>query len=283
MVGDDAVADLMRAVRVGVGGIGRGLDQRAHQVDVVIVVLALQHGGEAFQPHAGVDAGPRQGDALGLGHLLELHEHEIPDLDEAVAIGVGAARRAARNLVAMVEEDFRARAARAGIAHGPEIVGGGDADDAAVGQAGDLLPQVKGLVVVVIDGDGQPVLGEAKFLGYQVPRQFNGAVLEVVAEREVAEHLEEGVVPGGVADIIEIVVLAAGADALLAGRRALVGPRLGAGEDVLELHHAGIGEHQGRVVARDQRAGRHDLVPGIAEIAEEGLPDVVRAGHVRYL
>jgi hypothetical protein len=30
------------------------------------------------------------------GKLLELHEHEIPDLDEAVAVGVGRARRAAR-------------------------------------------------------------------------------------------------------------------------------------------------------------------------------------------
>jgi hypothetical protein len=42
-------------------------------------------------------------------------------------------------------------------------------------------------------------------------------VLEVVAEGEVAEHLEEGVVPGGVADIVEVVVLAAGAHAFLAG------------------------------------------------------------------
>jgi hypothetical protein len=32
------------------------------------------------------------------------------------------------------------------------------------------------------------------------------------------------------------------------------------GEQVLELHHARIGEHQRRVVARHQRRGRHDLV-----------------------
>ena len=30
------------------------------------------------------------------------------------------------------------------------------------------------------------------------------------------------------------------------------------GEDVLELHHAGVGEHQRRVVARHQRRGGHD-------------------------
>jgi hypothetical protein len=37
-------------------------------------------------------------------------------------------------------------------------------------------------------------------------------------------------------------------------------PLLEAGEDVLELHHAGIGEHQRRVVARHERRRRHDLV-----------------------
>ncbi len=34
-------------------------------------------------------------DALAAGQLLALHEDEIPDLDEAVAIRVGRARRAA--------------------------------------------------------------------------------------------------------------------------------------------------------------------------------------------
>ncbi len=39
--------------------------------------------------------------------------------------------------------------------------------------------------------------------------------LEIVAEGEIPQHLEEGVVARGVADIVEIVVLAAGADAFL--------------------------------------------------------------------
>ena len=117
--------------------------------------------------------------------------------------------------VAVVVEDLRARAAGAGVAHRPEIVGAGDADDLAVGQAGDLLPQVEGLVVVDIDGDQQLVLRQAEFLGDQVPGELDRALLEIVAEREVAEHLEEGVVARGVADIVEVVVLAAGAHAFL--------------------------------------------------------------------
>src|SRR5690606_32175144 len=58
-----------------------------------------------------------------------------------------------------------------------------------------------------------------------------------------------------------------------------LGPRLQAGEDVLELHHPGIGEHERRVVARDERARRNDLVPVALEIVEECRPDVVDATH----
>ena len=71
-----------------------GRDQRPEQIDGVIVVGALQDGGDALDPHAGVDGGVRQGHALPARQLLILHEDEIPDLDEAVALGVRTAGRA---------------------------------------------------------------------------------------------------------------------------------------------------------------------------------------------
>ena len=107
----------------------------------------------------------------------------------------------------------------------------------------------------------------------------DGLVLEIVAEGEVAQHLKEGVVAGSVADIIEVVMLAAGADRFLRGGGAGVGPLFLAGEDVLELDHAGVGEHQGRVVARDQGRAFHDGVTVALEIVEEGGADVVGTGH----
>ena len=195
----------------------------------------------------------------------------------------GDARRAAGNVLAVIVEDFRARPARPGFAHGPEIVGAGDADDLLLGQAGDLFPELERLVVVDIDRDHQPIGRHAEFLGDQVPGQLDGALLEVVAEREIAEHLEEGVVARGVADIVEVVVLAAGAHAFLRRGRAHVGALFQAGEDVLELHHAGIGEHQGRVVARHERRGRHDLVPLARKKVEEARPDIVDAAHLPQL
>src|SRR6185437_7594956 len=203
----------------------------------------------------------------------------IPDLDETIALGVGATGRPAENLVAMIEEDFRARAARAGIAHGPEIVRAGDAQNPAVGKPGDCLPDIEGVVVVDIDGDQQALGRQREIPGDEIPGQFDRALLEIVAEREIAEHLEEGVVARGVADIVEIVVLAAGAHAFLRGDGAAIGALLEAGEDVLELHHAGIGEHQRRVVARHERRRRYRLMAVAGEEIDEALTDFVDAAH----
>ena len=113
----------------------------------------------------------------------------------------------------------------------------------------------------------------------QPPGEVDRPFLEIVAEREIAEHLEEGEVARGVADIVEVVMLAAGADAFLRGGGGHIGPGLEAGEDVLERHHAGIDEHQGRIVLRHERRRAHDLVPLAGEIIEEGPADVVGRGH----
>jgi len=85
--------------------------------------------------------------------------------------------------------------------------------------------------------------------------------------------------PRGVADIVEIVVLAAGAHAFLRRGGALIGAFFDAGEDILELHHARIGEHQRRVVARHQRRRLHDFVPVLRKIVQKRRSDFVNAAH----
>ena len=117
--------------------------------------------------------------------------------------------------------------------------------------------------------DAQPLLA-----GDELPAPGHRVLLEVVAEGEVAEHLEEGVVTGGEPDVLEVVVLAAGADALLGGGGAGVVALLAPGEHVLELDHAGVGEEQRRVVLRDERGALHPAVGALLEEAEEGLADL---------
>ncbi len=258
-------------------------DQRAEQIDVVNGLDPLQDGRHALEPHARIDRGFGQIHAVAGAALLVLHEHEVPELKEAVAVGIRAARRAACNLVALVEEDLRAGPARPRLARRPEIIAGGDTDDLVVGETRDLLPDAIGILVVVIDGDEQMLGIEREVLGDELPGQRDRALLEVVAEGEVAEHLEERVMPVGVADVVEVVVLAAGAHALLRGGGAGIGARLLAGEHVLELHHAGGREHQGRVVARHQRRRRHHLVAVLGEEIEERRADLIDALHCASL
>ena len=58
----------------------------------------------------------------------------------------------------------------------------------------------------------------------------------------------------GIADVLEIIVLAARSHAALARWRALVVALLLAEEHVLELHHAGVGEQQRRIVPGHERS-----------------------------
>ena len=279
MIGDHPVAGLVVAGGGGAGqrpGFG---DQRLEQVDIIIVVHALHDGGDPFQPHAGVDRRLRQVDTVTLAALVILHEHQVPDLDKAVAVLVRAARRAAGDMRTVVVENLAARAAGAGIAHRPEIVAGGDADDPLLRQAGDLLPQVEGFVVGVEDGHGQAVGRYAPDLGDQGPGVIDRLFLEIVAEGEIAEHLEEGMMARGIADIVEIIMLAAGADAFLARRRRGIAALLDPGEDILERHHPGIDEHQRRVIIGNERRRRHDLVTVAGEIVEKRPSYIIGCLH----
>ena len=76
------------------------------------------------------------------------------------------------------------------------------------GHADLVGPHIGRLVVVGIDGDPQPVTVHAEDLGQQLPGQSDGLGLEVIAEAEVAEHLEERDVLGRAPYLLDVVVLA---------------------------------------------------------------------------
>src|ERR1700675_258618 len=86
----------------------------------------------------------------------------------------------------------------------------------------------------------------------------------------------------GEADVFKVVVLAARADAFLAGRSLVVIAPLEAEEDVLELVHPGIGEKQRRVVLRDERRAADDAVPPLLEEAEKHASDFVAAQVLHF-
>ena len=235
--------------------------QVGKQVDFVVAVHMLHDRGNPLQPHAGIHRrlGQRHHGAVGLA--IELHEHVVPDFDVAVAVFFWRSRRATPDVRAMVVENLGAGAAGAGVAHLPEVVGGircalvvTNADH-PLGRHTDFLgPDIVGFVVGRIDGDPQlvgrqfqPLFRRQKFPGKQ-----DRIPLEIIAKAEVAQHFEKGMVTGRVSDIFQIVVLATGTDATLGRNRTSVGTQVAAQKHILELHHARVGEQQGRIITGDQ-------------------------------
>ena len=152
-------------------------------------------------------------------------------------------------LLPAVDEQLGVRAARTGDPHRPVVLGHAEPVDPVVGQAGDPLPDRDRLVVVEVDRDVQDRLVDAVAalglrLGDQVPGSLDRAFLEVVAEGEVAVHLEERAVPVGLADLFDV----ERADALLDADRTRVRRRLLTEEVRHERHHAGVDEQQVGVV-----------------------------------
>ena len=205
---------------------------------------------------------------------LVLHEDQVPDLQEAVLVGLRAAVAAVVGPAVVV--DLRARPARAGHAHVPVVVGQAAGLDPVFGQADLVPPDRERLVVAVQDRGPQLALREPEAavglgLGQQLPGVPDRAFLEVVAERPVAEHLEERGVPGGLADLLDV----QRAHALLHVGHPPVRRRLLAEQVRLERLHARDDE-QHRGIIGDQGGRRHDGVPLLLEIGKEAAGDLCR-------
>ena len=117
-------------------------------------------------------------------------------------------------------------------------------------------------------------------LGHELPGERDRLGLEVVAEREVAEHLEERGVTGGRADVVEVGVLATGAHHLLRGDDAQRRRRLGAEEPLLHRLHAGDDEQGRRIVGRrNQGRGGTAKVSLRLEVREKALAELGGRTH----
>ena len=253
VVGDDADGDVVLCI--GTVGLTRDVLHMVQHaldgIDLEQVADALHHAGQTLQAHAGINVGPCQALVVALAVGIELAEHQVPDLHIAVAVAAHAAGRlAAAVLRAAVEVDLRAGAARAG-AMLPEVVFLAQTDHVVGGDAHLLGPDVVSLIVLFVDGDVEPILGDGHPLvaGQELPCPGDDLFLEVILEGEVAQHLKEGAVAGGDADALDI----RGADALLAGGHAVAGRLLLCEEPLLHRGHAAVDEQQAGVIFRDKR------------------------------
>ena len=145
-----------------------------------------------------------------------LHEHEVPELDVAVARPPWAGPPSAPHSGPQSQKISE---------HGPHGPVSPISQKLSLsrrwmrshGEPDLLGPDRLRLVVADVDGDPDAVAVEAQPLGDELPRPRDGVGLEVVAEAEVAEHLEEAEVARRAADRVEVVVLA-GRGARTSGR-----------------------------------------------------------------
>ena len=213
--------------------------------------------GNALEARARVDVLLGQRGQLAVGAAVVLHEDQVPVLQEAVARAAGLAVRAvAAVLGAPVEVQLRAGAARAGRPGGPEVLVVAERDDALGGHAlrePDLAGVIVGGDVVAAAVDGRPdaLAIESPRTEREVERELDGAFLEVVAEREVAHHLEEGEMPRGLADLVDV----DRAEDLLHRGQPRGGRRLLTAEERLErLHPAVVSSTDGSSVGGTSEA-----------------------------
>ena len=167
-----------------------------------------------------------------------------------------------------------------GLGHPPEVLVVAVVDVAPAGhplrrQADLVPPDGPRLLVIGVGGGGEAIGRDAHVTRQEVPGPMDGVTLEVVPEAPVAEHLEQGVVPGRAADLLEVVVLARHPQASLHVHGAGVRALLDAPEHVLELDHATVGEQQRLVSRRHQAGAGHDGVAALGEVLEEPATDLV--------
>jgi hypothetical protein len=197
---------------------------------------------------------------------LELHEDEIPELEEALAARTArfAVRLAAAVLLPPIPVHLRVRAARAGAADRPEVLRPRQEDD-PLGRLADLQPVVvRNLVLAQLelripreDADPEARGIELHVLEDELPCKLNRALLEVLTEREVAEHLEERQMRSVEPDLVDVIR----AEALLHGRQQECRRLLAAEEERHQRLHSRRREQRAAIVgSRSQRGGRAKCV-----------------------
>ena len=262
----------------------QGADDRHKQVRIVVAVLILHHRRDAFEPGAGIHMLRPQRQQGAIRLTVELDEDQVPQLDETGAAPIHRATVTGNvfhvtSIRPQVDVNLATGSTGTRRAHLPEIFLLAAAQHAIRRKGSHPGPERFGLLgrggpILCIAGKyrGPQAVGvEAIHLGEELPGPFDGLCLEVVAEGPIPQHLEKGMVVGINAHLFQIVVLAADPDALLTVHHPLAVGWPKAQEDVLELIHARVGEHQ-RVVSHgdDGRTGDEGVVYLLEEVYKSG-------------
>src|SRR5215216_2400225 len=166
------------------------------------------------------------------------------------------------------------------LAHLPEVVFATEAQDPFARRA-NLFPKTLGIFIgrnfriTLVNGEPQSRWIEFQNVNQQLPGILDRVFLEVVAKGKISEHLEEGVMPGRFANLVEVVVLAACTYALLRRGGAQVLALFRSQENVLGLIHARVREEQRRIVGGQEGRGTHRRVSVLLKILQKCFSNFV--------
>jgi hypothetical protein len=202
--------------------------------------------------------------------LVELRKDQVPELDVAVALPEGAFAPAGIHLRAQIPVELARRPAGAGGPRWtPEVVSVAERHDAAGKEIGLPFPEPHRFFVGFMYGHPHPTRVELDDLAHELPCPGDGFRLEVIPEGEIAQHLEERVMPDRMPDLFDV-----GRPHAFLHRRGARGLGIGGAIERLELHHPGGGEEERGIAHRNQRGARDDPVPAHAKEIEEEPPQL---------
>ena len=250
MVGDNAQGNIALLVIMifYAGNVNNMLHNIADSVNLKEVVNALHDASESFKTHTGINIAAFKASIVSVSVVFKLGENKVPEFGISVAVTAGAAiRRAAAVFFTAVKVDFRTRAAGACTVF-PEVIFFSESYNPFGRNTDFFCPNVKSLVIILIDGDPELVHGHFHNLSAKLPCPRGCLMLEVIAEREVAEHFKICSVSCGNSDALNVRC----ADALLAGGHTPARRSELPSEVFFERRHACVDEEQTLVALRNK-------------------------------
>src|SRR5439155_18892742 len=207
------------------------------------------------------------------------------ELEEAFAARAArlAVRLTAADLCAAVVIELAVGPTRARSADRPEVLRRGQQDE-PLGRLSDLFPLAERHLVLAEpelgvageDARPDPFRIELQIIEDELPREVDRAFLEVLAEREVAEHLEERQVGAVEADLVAVVR----PGALLYGREQRCRRLLAAEEKRHQrLHPCRRQQRRAVVGTRDERRRGPKRVALRLEEGAEARAELARRAH----
>ena len=193
---------------VGVIFYARNLRNVLHNIlnciDLKEVVNSLSDTGKSFKSHTCINIGMSKRSVIVVTVVFKLSENEVPELDKSVALtaDVTVGTAAAVFLSPVVVNLGTGAAGTCAVL--PEVILLAEAYHMTLTNADFLCPDVVGLVVVKIDADIELFGIHFHYFGAEFPCPAYSVTLEIIAEREIAEHLEISSVTCSLADIFNI-------------------------------------------------------------------------------